>query len=194
MKSQSHEQGSAVAIAIVSVLTLALLGALGFIFWQNFINKSDSPSSDTTSKQSADNDSGKRPESASYLPIDDWGIKLKLNDSLLADDFTVGDPTAEDRQQKIASIVITYKPADKVYQSCGETVLVRSSDKFASVGPASPPNSKGSVNLGSYSYAIAPSQNACYDGAPTDQWDSLEKKLEALPNTGWPTLNDLQLQ
>jgi cytoskeletal protein RodZ len=39
MKSRIKEQGSVLHIAIVVLLVLALLGALGFIFWQNFINK-----------------------------------------------------------------------------------------------------------------------------------------------------------
>jgi hypothetical protein len=36
----SKSQSGSVHIVIVSILTLALVGALGFIFWQNFISKS----------------------------------------------------------------------------------------------------------------------------------------------------------
>ena len=50
----THEKGSAHVI-IISILIVALLGALGFIFWQNFLNKSqDSKSTESeSSKMSA---------------------------------------------------------------------------------------------------------------------------------------------
>lgn len=194
MKSQSHESGSIIHVAIVSFLVVALIGAVGFIFWQNFINKSSSSASDVSKQSTGDAEAGKKSESVSYLPIDNWGLKLKLRDGMSASDFTVGSPTAEDKQEKISYLTITYKPASAIYKTCGETVFARSSDGFASVNPASPPNSKGSTALGSYAYAIAPPQNVCYDGAPNDQWDSIESKLSALPNAGWPALGDLQLQ
>lgn len=56
MKSRIKEQGSALHIVIIVVLIIALLGALGFIFYQNFI-KQDAPVSNTvpdTSQQTED--------------------------------------------------------------------------------------------------------------------------------------------
>lgn len=41
MKSRISQQGSTAHIVIVVVLVVALLGALGFIFWQNFIKQED---------------------------------------------------------------------------------------------------------------------------------------------------------
>ena len=52
MAIKTSQQGSAHVIIIV-VLVLGLLGALGYIFWQNFINSSDSKKqTDTTSLKS----------------------------------------------------------------------------------------------------------------------------------------------
>lgn len=48
-----NESGSIHAI-IIGFLTIGLVGAIGFIFWQNFINKSSSNSSASLNKQSSD--------------------------------------------------------------------------------------------------------------------------------------------
>jgi hypothetical protein len=48
MKSKARERGSIAHVVIIVVLVLGLLGALGFIFWQNFVDKS-TPSSTTGS-------------------------------------------------------------------------------------------------------------------------------------------------
>jgi hypothetical protein len=39
MKSRTSQQGSTARIVIVVILVVALLGALGYIFWQNFVQK-----------------------------------------------------------------------------------------------------------------------------------------------------------
>lgn len=52
MKTLQKEQGSAHVIIIV-VLIVAVLGLLGFVFWQNFIAKKDTPKADTASTSTA---------------------------------------------------------------------------------------------------------------------------------------------
>ena len=47
------DKGSAHAVVIV-ILVLALLGTLGFVFWQNFIKKDDTAKTSDTSKQTSD--------------------------------------------------------------------------------------------------------------------------------------------
>ena len=51
MKTPTNEQGSAHLIIII-VLVVALLGALGFIAWQNFFNKDDIATQSQTQSQS----------------------------------------------------------------------------------------------------------------------------------------------
>jgi cytoskeletal protein RodZ len=48
MKYRVREQGSVVHIVIISVLVLALLGALGFILWQNIVQKQGTDNTTTT--------------------------------------------------------------------------------------------------------------------------------------------------
>jgi hypothetical protein len=47
MRSHAQERGSVAHIVIIVVLALGLIGALGFIFWQNFVDKSTSSRTDT---------------------------------------------------------------------------------------------------------------------------------------------------
>jgi hypothetical protein len=64
---KSKQTGSA-HIVIVIVLVLALLGALGFVFWQNFVNKPATQGAVTSStSQTALNDK--------TLLISEWGVK-----------------------------------------------------------------------------------------------------------------------
>jgi len=70
MKFQIKEQGSTAHIAIVVILVAALLGALGFIFWQNFVNKTSQDSSTNTSATSSNTDS-----STASIDISEWGLK-----------------------------------------------------------------------------------------------------------------------
>jgi hypothetical protein len=52
IKTSSKQTGSAHVIIIV-ILVIALLGTLGFVFWQSFMNKSTQKTSDTTQNKPA---------------------------------------------------------------------------------------------------------------------------------------------
>jgi type II secretory pathway pseudopilin PulG len=77
IKNSLNQKGGAHVVIIV-ILLIALLGTLGFVFWQSFINK-ESTDAATDQKQATsqlaeedkDLDEG-------YLVLKDWGIKFKL--------------------------------------------------------------------------------------------------------------------
>lgn len=78
MNKQKSQQGSAHIIVIV-ILVIALLGTLGFVFWQNYVKVDDSgkvslvDNEKTTNEES---DSGKAAvDNNEYLSISEWGIK-----------------------------------------------------------------------------------------------------------------------
>ena len=78
MVNNSRSQGFAHAFLVIG-LVVALLGALGFIFWQNFIHKEPTVTNNKTvpktqPKEEVDLNKG-------YLVLEDWGIKFKLPDS-----------------------------------------------------------------------------------------------------------------
>lgn len=54
--NKNKSQSGSLHLIIVIVLTVALLGALGFIFWQNFISKSSLISSDNSNVQTKESD------------------------------------------------------------------------------------------------------------------------------------------
>ena len=106
MKSRTNEQGSALHIVIVIVLVVALLGALGFIFYQNFIQQSSSTNKtvpDTTQQTEDEQDveiyKGMRVSAVSgeysiKIP-NGWAVTRNTDDtsniqqSVLSDEFTL---------------------------------------------------------------------------------------------------------
>ena len=71
----THEKGSAHVI-IISILVAALLGALGFIFWQNFIKKADVSSNASSNQTTAPTASTTTVSSTKYLVVTEWGAKF----------------------------------------------------------------------------------------------------------------------
>jgi hypothetical protein len=81
MKSRILEKGSSAHIVIIIVLVVALLGALGFVFWQNFVNK-PATTSTTDSLVLADNTDSEN----NNIAISEWGVSgsyTKTNESLV---------------------------------------------------------------------------------------------------------------
>lgn len=75
MVNNSRSQGFAHAFLVIG-LVAALLGALGFIFWQNFIHKEPTVTKTQTvtkpqPKEEVESNKG-------YLVLKDWGIKFKI--------------------------------------------------------------------------------------------------------------------
>jgi amino acid transporter len=67
MNSLSRQQGSTAHIIIAIVLVVLLLGALGFIFWQNFINNPNpSQTESTTDVETGNDDQPNTYETAEY--------------------------------------------------------------------------------------------------------------------------------
>ncbi len=81
------DKGSAHAIIIV-VLVVALLGTLGLVFYQNFIEKSgDKKTADSAQDTPAKTDTTPKVDEEAksnegYLVIDNWGVKFKIPESL----------------------------------------------------------------------------------------------------------------
>lgn len=87
MKRKITQAGSAQVIIII-VLVVALLGTLGFVFWQNFINKADSTKPTDTStvvKEETNTDGLKTYVNQKYkLSFEypsDWSVEVKNDES-----------------------------------------------------------------------------------------------------------------
>ena len=87
MNKQKYQSGFAHILIITIILGLGLVGTLGFVYYQNFIQKKDTvvktdePTSDKTPTVITPTDSDTVADAATnegYLVIDDWGVKFKL--------------------------------------------------------------------------------------------------------------------
>ena len=91
----SFKQTGSAHVVIIVILVIALLMMLGFVFWQNFINKDSSRSYTVTTKEDTNNedkkDNSSKDDSATYtnneLSFDYPGSSWKQVDSLTADEI-----------------------------------------------------------------------------------------------------------
>jgi hypothetical protein len=79
MIKNSHKEIGSAHVAIVVILVILLIGALGFIFWQNYTAKNaQQPSTAQTVTDNEDTSS----QSERYAVLEDWDVKFKLDDHL----------------------------------------------------------------------------------------------------------------
>jgi len=90
VKKTQNQSGFAHLMVVTTVLALAVIGLLGFVFWQNFIQpktdsaKSGSSTVDDKSKTTPSTNTPAVTTDANkdYLVLDDWGVKFKLPTNL----------------------------------------------------------------------------------------------------------------
>ena len=158
-----NQQGSAHLIIII-VLVVVVLGALGFIFWQNFVNTSTpSGNNDTTSSTA-------RPSSnTAYLMVDQFGVKIPY------------DKTADTYSVKELSAITADVSSKKADDACGRAVSIGyiSHYKIDEKLPDDYPVDGGktyveylknlpSVTIGDDFYSLQSPQNACADSTTSE--------------------------
>lgn len=95
LKLYSHRnpQRGGAHVIIIAILALALVGTLGFVFWQNFLKKDTaSDASQTTASTQAGEKTTQEPQQA-YLTIKEWGIKVPQTPSSNVIEYTMSDDT-----------------------------------------------------------------------------------------------------
>lgn len=94
MIKNSHKQIGSAHIVIVVVLVILLVGALGFIFWQNYMvkNTQQSPVVQSVSDDSQKNDAASSADER-YVALEDWGVKFKIDNHL--NETTIGKVKSE---------------------------------------------------------------------------------------------------
>ena len=85
MKSRIKEQGSALHIVIIIVLVVAVLGLLGFVLWQNFMNKPADSQADNTSATSTQEEATDEESDTPAQP------KLAIKEWNIGGDYSNGD-------------------------------------------------------------------------------------------------------
>lgn len=120
---QQNQSGFAQLMIITIILGLGLVGTLGFVFYQNFIQKKDNVSKNDNSSKLAEKDSESTgiedvkdiaDLNKGYLVLDDWGVKFKLPAALGNKEITYykGIPT------KGTSYLFTTKGVEALGDTC----------------------------------------------------------------------------
>lgn len=164
------QKGSA-HVVVVGVLVLALLGALGFIFWQNFVSKDEvtkkaetivkSEDAKNTARSSGDSKEG-------YLVLTDWGVKFKIPDDI--GELTYYKQTVSQNEQGVNEhYEFSTKNVEALGGDCVNTnesgsvtrlaYLSRSQTKAEQYASSVPANDNNPV--GDYYYMVSGGQSLC---------------------------------
>ena len=165
MKSQIKEQGSIAHITIVIVLVVALLSALGFIFWQNFLRSgsSDMSTGKNGTSQSAQKDNVEIvpvDPNKDYLVVDSWSVRFKPNVSAKV--------SYESKDDGYWFTTEKWKNFGGICDTNGGILVQRSTEK--STAMASPPRPlNNEEKIGDYYYYYIGPQSACSDDHTSEE-------------------------
>ena len=160
MKKKQSQSGF-VHLAIIIVLVVALIGAIGYIAWDKFMQPKDgdenvvatkttNDSTDTTTTPVADNEG--------YLVLDDWGVKFKLPADLGDDEIVYEE--ASDTSGSIEVYYFSTKYFSLLGSTCSRAYsLIRSTD--VSTDSIGAPIIIGKI--GNYYYSYYTPQSFCLD-------------------------------
>jgi hypothetical protein len=192
MVKQSQRQTGSAHIVIIVILVLVILGALGFVYWQNFIRKDSvvEPMKTPSSSQATT-------KSVTYktYTTDVYNVSFQY-----PDDWTLSDPVKSDDVDDVSrSITVTTSEGDKVGfvvgirgigGLCGDTSTYKVVDTSSTTIPGQKPVS--------FSFTLQPNGDGTYEGyyGLTDYYTSLGD-IQSCPNTFHylfsPTNNDYGL-
>lgn len=165
---KSRNQTGSAHIVIIIILVVALVGALGFVFWQNFMNKSAIVGNTNTSTSKAGDVS-----EAKTLTISEWGIKGSYsgNKSL---SYAIGSSEGTDNLQLTSDIIkpgglcdnngsiARYKGDDVTTLGAGSTGNPEITAKDAYENMSVPNISwRAKAHIGAYYYFLSKPQSAC---------------------------------
>lgn len=159
------EQGSA-HVVIISVLVVALIGAIGFIFWQNVLQPKsldDSTNKSTdSSKSSSKSDKKTTPSDPNkgYVVLDDWGVRFKEINSAVSWSKTSVNSYNKSNANTYYFTTDAWKSLPDACNT--EIALIRTTEKDTTM--ASPPIAlNNGEKIGNYYYYYLSPQDACGD-------------------------------
>lgn len=167
------KQSGSAHLVITIILAVALIGTLGFVYWQNFMQPKDSNKSVSVSKDATDNDevTTKSEEAVEtydgYLVFDGWDIKSKLPSNLGTNKIVyqkvAGDNTGNYYDVSTERVSALGSDCAMLFR------IMRSEEPFAAGVGA--PTVIGKI--GSYYYGLQGPQSLCTDiGADIQLEDS----------------------
>ncbi|MEI6850888.1 MAG: hypothetical protein WCK26_02900 [Candidatus Saccharibacteria bacterium] len=188
MKQQ--KQSGFAHLVIIIVLAVALVGTLGFVFYQNVIQKKDnvvktdgsSKDADKNNKSSDDDNDAVVDPNKGYLVLDDWGVKFKSPSNL-------GDNQITYRKDTMEYWGEYYGFSTKRLDALSQTSAVELYRLTDPIGEAPSAPSLAGVFGGYYYYIRKPQQNPYYgsgNNANAEIFDTdsqiIIKMLESVEN------------
>ena len=140
---KNKTQSGSVHVIIIATLVIAVIGLLGFVFWQNFIQTDESTTTKTiTTSESA---TTAEPQSTqTELVVGNYGVEVPYDGEV--DTYTVALATTGGYE---GGYTIYSK---KVTDACGEDVNLGTIKRFNSSDNI--PGPSNNVILGDYTYAL----------------------------------------
>jgi len=195
--NKKTQSGFAHLMIVVIILAVALVGTLGFVFWQNFMQpKTDSAKSgnskvDDKSKTTPSTDSSTNSPVATadankgYLVLDDWGVKFKLPTNL--GDNIVNYYQSNGYEQPVGNSFDSYAFTTSHQEALGGYCSHTATNQFMPIGylsrqtsPQSSEAASGGILLGkivSYYYYFTGSQAPCSDQDRGTDNDTIKNML-----------------
>jgi len=159
--NKKQSQSGSAHLVVIIVLVVALLGALGFVFWQNFMQPKSTPA--PTPEVAVI--STPTETNAGYLVLDDWNVKFKLPTNLGSNVITsqkATDANGEDYYK------FSTERVSALGSNCaGLNKLYRMTEPITP--DASPPILAGKFG-GYYYYAGNSQENCAGDGVGGNIW------------------------
>jgi len=147
--NKKQSQSGSSHLVIIIVLVVALLGALGYVFYLNFMQPKSTPApTPAVAVVSTPTETN-----AGYLVLDDWDVKFKLLADLGSNEITyqrVEDSYGQDMYQ------FSTERASALGGDCNNLVRILRSVSSTADGPEIPV-----AKIGSYYYFVSGRQSAC---------------------------------
>jgi len=192
MKNLSKQNGSTHIIVIV-ILVIALLGVLGFVFWQNFTKKDPVTTTSEQKKTTSQPVETVKDPNEGYLVLQDWKIKFKL--ATESDKITYYALPTNDAGIKKGFDAQYYEFSTKEVEALGESCaepggevsgtvirlanLSRSKDKIATQGVILVNDGQP---VGGYYYYLGGAQSTCSSNGTDLQIQDRAKVVDLLGN------------
>jgi len=183
MKSTYSERGSAHLVLII-VLVIAVLGLLGFVFWQNFANQ---PAEQSETNQSVTNESTNEdaPDPAASfdtpLAVDEWGVVGDVG-NIGAVSYAISNSEGTS-----GSLVLSVEGLDCGQSANGPGSILRlsatqlypSAFESSTAEEVYTSSSEGSTQIGDYYYFYIAPNAVCVDENGADRTEDAEELAAA---------------
>ena len=172
---QQKQSGFAHLMIITVILGLALVGTLGFVYYQNFIQKKDTVSTTNTSSETSYKDNNKSSdvvtENKNTFEITEWGVKgvysgnhpVSYSIALNASNFTVANADVASFSSSDVTGICSETGFGAIARATGDTVMFVDPQYQTTVSKYYNENSNGDLikKVGSYYFVFVTPHQGC---------------------------------